>query len=100
MDYMYRLGPVATHPLLQGVATPWGLETSFFLSYVLLPPSVSMSYFILAIRMCKCLGKHTCTSSTFPVARLHGENGDEMQGLLNKSQTKLKTSLCENSKKL
>ena len=34
--------------------------------------SVSLSYFILAVPMRKCLGKHSCMSSPFPVAILNG----------------------------
>ena len=72
------------HPLLRGVATPEGLQVratvrpsghnfscplclfpySLFSSHLLL----SLSYFILAVLMRKCLGKHSCISSTFPTA--------------------------------
>ena len=42
------------------------------LTPLFLPPSsVSLSYFILAIPMRKCLGKHSCTSSLFPIAILN-----------------------------
>ena len=34
--------------------------------------SVSLSYFILAVPMRECLGKHSCTSSPFPIAILNG----------------------------
>ena len=34
--------------------------------------SVSLSYFILAVFMRECLGKHSCTSSPFPIAMLNG----------------------------
>ena len=34
--------------------------------------SVSLSYFILAVPMRECLGKHSCTSSTFSIAILNG----------------------------
>ena len=34
--------------------------------------SVSLSYFILAVPMCECLGKHVCMSSPFPIAILNG----------------------------
>ena len=34
--------------------------------------SFSMSYFILAIPMHMCLRKHSCMSSTFPIAILNG----------------------------
>ena len=36
------------------------------------PSSVSLSYFILAVPKRKCLGKHSCMSSPFPVAILNG----------------------------
>ena len=35
------------------------------------PSTVSSSYFILAVPMRKCLGKHSCMSSTFPIAILN-----------------------------
>ena len=34
--------------------------------------SVSLSYFILAVPMRECLGKHSCMSSQFPIAILKG----------------------------
>ena len=34
--------------------------------------SVSLSYFILAVPMRECLGKHSCMSSLFPTAILNG----------------------------
>ena len=34
--------------------------------------SVSLSYFILAVPLLECLGKHSCTSSQFPIAILNG----------------------------
>ena len=43
------------------------------LAPLFLPPSsVSLSCFILAVPMRECSGKHSCTSSTFPVAILNG----------------------------
>ena len=43
------------------------------LTPLFLPPScVSLSYFILAVPMRKCLGKHSCISSPFPIAILNG----------------------------
>ena len=43
------------------------------LTPLFLPPSsVSLSYFILAAPMRKCLGKHSCMSSPFPIAILNG----------------------------
>ena len=38
-----------------------------FFIYILPSSSVSLSYFILAALMRKCLGKHSCTSSTIPI---------------------------------
>ena len=46
--------------------------------FSILPPlfcpssSVSSSYFILAVPMRECLGKHSCMSSPFPIAILNG----------------------------
>ena len=37
-----------------------------------LSSSVSLSYFILAVPMRECLGKHSCMSSQFPIAILNG----------------------------
>ena len=37
-----------------------------------LPSSVFLFYFILALLMRECLGKHSCMSSKFPVAILNG----------------------------
>ena len=34
--------------------------------------SVSLSYFILAVPMCECLGKHSRMSSIFPTAIRNG----------------------------
>ena len=34
--------------------------------------SVSLFYFILAVQMRECLGKHSCMSSPFPIAILNG----------------------------
>ena len=34
--------------------------------------SVSLCYFILAVPMRECLGKHSCMSSPFPIAILNG----------------------------
>ena len=39
---------------------------------ILTPSSVSWSYFILAVPMRECLGKHSCMSSQFPIAILNG----------------------------
>ena len=50
---------------------------ALLLSVVLTPlftPSsaVSLFYFVLAVPMCECLGKHSCMSSSFPIAILNG----------------------------
>ena len=43
------------------------------LTPLFLPPSsVSLSYFIIAVPMRKCLGKHSCMSSPFSIAILNG----------------------------
>ena len=43
------------------------------LTPLFLPPSSdSLSYFILAVPMRKCLGKYSCISSPFPIAILNG----------------------------
>ena len=43
------------------------------LTPLFLPPSsVYLSYFILAVPMHKCLGKHSCMSSPFSIAILNG----------------------------
>ena len=75
------------HPQLRRVETPGGQKVKlqldrrdiFFLARcssfhtLLFSPSfsVAMSYFILAITMRKCLGEHSCMSSTFPIAMLN-----------------------------
>ena len=38
----------------------------------LLSSSLSLLYFILAVPMRKCLGKHSCMSSQFSIAILNG----------------------------
>ena len=45
---------------------------SILTPHFLLPSSVSVSYFILAVPMRKCLGKHSCMSYPFPIAILNG----------------------------
>ena len=47
-------------PLLLSILTPLFLPSS----------SVSLSYFLLAVPMRDCLGKHSCMSSQFPIAIL------------------------------
>ena len=48
--------------LLLSILTPLFLPSS----------SVPLSYFILAVPMRECLGKHSCMSSPFPIAILNG----------------------------
>ena len=48
--------------LLLSILTPLFLPSS----------SVSLSYFVLAVPMRECLGKHLCMSSQFPIAILIG----------------------------
>ena len=44
-----------------------------FYTHALLPSSsVSLSHFVLAVHVLKCLGKHSCMSSPFPIAILNG----------------------------
>ena len=45
---------------------------STFILLFLLSSSVSLSNFYLAVSMRGCLGKHSCTSSPFPIAILNG----------------------------
>ena len=40
------------------------------LTHLILSSSLSLSYFILAVPMRKCLGKHSCMSSSFPIVIL------------------------------
>ena len=46
----------------------------FFILTIFFCPSssVSLSYFILAVPMRECLGKHSCMSFPFPIAILNG----------------------------
>ena len=78
------------HPLLRGVETPGGQQAQdlarpsglffcagctslhIFILLFLLSSPVYLSYLILAVHMRKCLGKQSCTSSTFPLATLNG----------------------------
>ena len=43
----------------------------YFFPYSLFPSSLSSSCFILAVIMRQCLGKHSCTISSFPIAILN-----------------------------
>ena len=45
----------------------------FALTPLILPSlSIYLSYLILVVPMCECLGKHSCMSSPFPIAMLNG----------------------------
>ena len=62
-----------------GCDRPWGLllfvpAVLFSILTPLFCPSssVSLSYFILAVPMRECLGKHSCMSFPFPIAILNG----------------------------
>ena len=54
---------------------PWCMEKIIFvpalllsmLTHLFLSSSLSLSYFILAVPIRKCLGKHSCMSSSFPI---------------------------------
>ena len=41
------------------------------LKHLFLSSSLSLSYFSLAVPMRKCLGKHSCMSSSFPIVILN-----------------------------
>ena len=75
--------------MLQVIATPGGgrysvscseaVGTIFFwpallstLTPLSLPSSVSLAYFIPAVPVSECLGKHSCVSSAFPLVILNG----------------------------
>ena len=45
---------------------------AFFHTNASLPTFICLSYFILAVPMRECLGKHLCMSSPFPKAILNG----------------------------
>ena len=57
-----------------------GRWTTFFvpalllsmLTHVFLSSSLSLPYFILAVPMRECVGKHSCMTSSFPIAILNG----------------------------
>ena len=69
--------------------------TPLFLPY----SSVSLSYFVLALHMRECLGKHSCMSSPCPIAILNGTflfSGEEIVCNLGQSfvyQNQIKTEL-------
>ena len=62
LSYSLGLWDVIFHPTLL-----LSMLTHFFWS-----SSLSLSYFILAVPIRKCLGKHLCMSSPFPIAILDG----------------------------
>ena len=51
------------------ISNVFNLNKHFFLFFL---SSVSLSYFILALPIRKCLIKHSCMSSSFPIAILNG----------------------------
>ena len=50
----------------------FALVLSILMPLFLPSSSVSVSYFILAVPMRECLGKHSCMSPPFPIAILNG----------------------------
>ena len=59
---------------LLGLLFPFMPALLLFIPTSLFLPSsyVTLSYFILALPMRECSGKHSCMSSSFPVAILNG----------------------------
>ena len=87
MDYRSRLVRKFIHCFgaeqLQGKAGEsysWAFGTSFsvptlllsMLAHLFLSSSLSLYYFVPAVPMRKCLEKHLCMSSPFPIAILNG----------------------------
>ena len=56
------------HDLYSQAVGTYFFDTCLFKS----SSSVSLSYFILAVPMRECLGKHVCMSSPYPIAILNG----------------------------
>ena len=48
----------------------WTLYFSILTPLFCVSSSVSLSYFVLAVPLRKCLGKHSCMSSSFPIVKL------------------------------
>ena len=77
-DYRCRLGSLGKSSTSSGSNDPGvcRLELyellSLFTLLFLPPASVSLIYFILVVPMRKCLGKHSCISSPFPIALPNG----------------------------
>ena len=71
INIVFLLGSDRPSGLLSFVPTSLlSIHTHFFL-----PSScVSLSYFILAVPMHECLGKHLYMSSPFPIAILNGSS--------------------------
>ena len=66
---VFRLGCSRASGLFLFVpAVLFSILTPLFCPYL----SVSLSYFIISVPMRECLGKHSCMSSTFPIAILNG----------------------------
>ena len=91
MDYLCRLGSLGNSSTTTGSSYPEGtiglsyivrpsgllfflltLLLSIFIIFFLPTSSVSLSYFIHSVPMCKCSGKHSCMSSTFYISILNG----------------------------
>ena len=65
---VFRLGCDRPSGLLFMPAVLFSVVTPLFCP----SSSVSLSYFILAVPMRECLGKHSCMGSPFPIAILNG----------------------------
>ena len=91
MDYRFRLGSLGYSFTSSELSDSWGTvgpryilgRRHYFFYFVLtllfpilaprvLPFSSVSSYFILAVPMRECFGKHSCMSYTFLIAMLNG----------------------------
>ena len=61
-------GKVGSYCLIFGTSLFCAHFTLSFLPF----PTVSLSYFVLAVSMPKCCEQHSCMSSTFSIAILYG----------------------------
>ena len=69
INIIFGLGSVRPSGLLSFVPA---LLLSILSNLFLPSSSVSLSYFIIAVPMRECLGKHSCMSFIFPIAILNG----------------------------